>query len=83
MVLLALKKLASLKEFAFLSAGTDGIDGNSDAAGAVVDEFTCKDNIDAYLENNDSNSYFKQTKSLIVTGATKTNVMDIMIVLKG
>ena len=82
MVLLALMRLKDLKNFAFLSAGSDGIDGNSIAAGAVIDEFTCRDNLDLYLKSFDSYSFFKKSDSLIVTGPTKTNVMDIMIALR-
>lgn len=68
------------------SFGTDGIDGISDAAGAVADYST---NIKArtlpvekYLENNDSYSFFKKTNTLIVTGPTGTNVMDIQIFIR-
>ncbi|MBN8859650.1 MAG: DUF4147 domain-containing protein [Sphingobacteriales bacterium] len=68
-----------------LSGGTDGTDGPTDAAGAVIDNasFTAMppDGIDAeqYLLNNDAYSFFKQTGSLIITGPTQTNVMDIVV----
>jgi hydroxypyruvate reductase/glycerate 2-kinase len=77
-----LKKMQAKKAFTFLSAGSDGIDGNSDAAGAVVCKVDYHDSLDAYLENNDSYHYLKSKQSLIMTGESGTNVMDIMIVLK-
>ncbi|MEA3255701.1 MAG: glycerate kinase [Candidatus Altiarchaeota archaeon] len=87
MCLSALKEIGDNKNIVFLSAGTDGIDGNSKAAGAVVDYTSyvrakklnlC---IDEYLNNNDSYNFFKQTGDLIITGPTGTNVMDITILL--
>lgn len=71
-----------------LSAGTDGIDGNSPAAGAIADETTLKRarnrNLDAeqYLARSDSYSFFEQLNDLIVTGPTGTNVRDLRILLK-
>jgi len=70
-----------------LSGGTDGNDGQTDAAGAVVDPLTVKrgkeQGVDAsqFLANNDSYHYFKQTHDLLVTGPTNTNVMDLRIIL--
>jgi len=74
-----------------LSAGTDGTDGPTDAAGAVVDGATVTEarrlGIDPadYLERNDSYAFFERldaasaSKSHIKTGPTGTNVMDIQI----
>ncbi|WP_373069920.1 glycerate kinase [Sulfurimonas sp.] len=85
-VLLMLKKLKEYGlDYTFLSASTDGVDGNSDAAGAVVDA-KCdysKLDIDKYIQNFDSYNFFKQTGDLIVTGPTGTNVIDLAIILKG
>jgi glycerate-2-kinase len=70
-----------------LSAGTDGTDGPTDAAGAVVDSHTIGRartiNLDAkaYLDSNDSYSFFHKTGELLITGPTGTNVMDIQIIL--
>lgn len=70
-----------------LSAGTDGIDGPTDAAGAIVDGSTVERakalGLDpmAYLDNNDSYNFFKRIDGLFVTGPTGTNVMDIQIIL--
>lgn len=70
-----------------LSAGTDGIDGTTDAAGAVVDSGTIPGasgkNIDAmkHLNAFDSFHFFKKAGGHIVTGPTMTNVMDIIVVI--
>ena len=69
-------------DITFLSAGSDGIDGNSDAAGAVVCRRDYHDSIDDYLAENDSYHYLKNENSLIMIGESGTNVMDIMIALK-
>jgi len=72
---------------AFLSAGTDGIDGPTDVAGGVVDQNTYSkakaENIDPdlFIENNDSYHFFKKLGGHIITGPTGNNVMDIQIVL--
>ena len=71
-----------------LSAGTDGTDGPTDATGAIVDSNTCKNakvkfclKPEEYLSRNDSYNFFNNTGEHIITGATMTNVMDIMISL--
>lgn len=66
--------------------GTDGIDGNSDAAGAIVSQNTAsiaestRVNLRAHLANHDSYHALGKLRSLIVTGRTGTNVNDIAIV---
>lgn len=71
-----------------LSAGTDGIDGNSPAAGAIADETTIERarslGLDAhdFLARSDSYSFFEKLGDLIVTGPTGTNVRDLRIVIK-
>ena len=70
-----------------LSGGSDGNDGPTDAAGAIVDPLTVKRGKDAgveaaeYLRNNDAYHFFKKTNGLLITGPTKTNVMDVRLVL--
>jgi hydroxypyruvate reductase len=70
-----------------LSAGTDGSDGPTDAAGAIADGSTVtrarKKNLDPgdYLRNNDSYHFFEALDDLIITGPTYTNVMDLRIIL--
>jgi len=71
----------------FLSAGTDGTDGPTDAAGAVADGQTIPKaralGIDpkSFLDDNDSYRFFEKTGGLFKTGPTGTNVMDIQIIL--
>jgi len=71
-----------------LSAGTDGIDGNSPAAGAIADETTIKRaqglTLDAaeYLARSDSYTLFARLNDLMVTGPTGTNVRDLRILLR-
>jgi glycerate-2-kinase len=68
-----------------LSAGTDGTDGPTDAAGAYADGETlarAKElglNPNAYLENNDSYNFFEKLGDLLKTGPTGTNVMDLVV----
>jgi len=70
-----------------LSAGTDGIDGSSFAAGALADETTVSRakelglDPDEFLEQSDSHAFFEALGDLIVTGPTGTNVRDLRIVL--
>ncbi|MBU2498017.1 MAG: glycerate kinase [Proteobacteria bacterium] len=70
-----------------LSGGTDGNDGPTPAAGAVVDPSTVRHGADLgldardYLKNNDAYHFFEKTNDLLVTGPTNTNVMDVRLVL--
>jgi len=71
----------------FLSGGTDGRDGPTDAAGGIVDRNTLQRMIQAgvnptaLLENNDSYTALKTSGDLVNTGATGTNVADLQILL--
>lgn len=70
-----------------LSAGTDGIDGNCDAAGAIVDEHTVelarKRGLDAlaYLHENDSYGLLSELGACLYTGPTGTNINDLRAVV--
>jgi len=70
-----------------LSAGTDGTDGPTDAAGAIVTGQmffeAVKHGLDPrdYLTRNDSYTFFKTINGLVITGPTGTNVMDIQLIL--
>ena len=85
--LMELSKLCPTQKSTFLSAGTDGIDGPTDAAGAIIstpiitnESLKLKD----YLYNNDSYSFFERFQNgqnLIKIGHTGTNVMDIQMLL--
>jgi hydroxypyruvate reductase len=72
-----------------LSAGSDGIDGNSPAAGAVIDEWTLRPmagqdlgaEARSALERFDSYRFLKRMGNMIVTGATGNNLRDLRILL--
>ena len=70
-----------------LAADTDGIDGGAPVAGAYITPESCVKasalGLDprAYLENNDSHSFFAAIDSQIITGPTKTNVNDFRVIL--
>jgi hydroxypyruvate reductase len=70
-----------------LSAGTDGSDGPTDAAGAFADGNTFRDAVQlglnprSYLLNNDSYNFFDKLGQLFRTGPTRTNVMDVICLL--
>ena len=71
----------------FLVAGTDGLDGNTQAAGAFGDGSTVSRAIEkgmdplAFLNNNDSYHLFKALEDLFTPGPTDTNVMDVALFL--
>ncbi len=77
--------IAGLDNVVVFSAGTDGTDGTTDAAGAIADGDTLRRKPDArrYLDANDSYHYFEALGDLVVTGPTNTNVADVRIVLIG
>jgi glycerate-2-kinase len=74
-------------DICFLSAGTDGIDGNSNAAGAVVSKADCstikQEELQKYIKEFDTHNFFKKLNALVMTGASGTNVIDIAIIIKG
>ena len=71
------------------SAGTDGTDGPTDAAGAVADGTTMararRAGLDPadFMARNDSYRFFEKLGDLVMTGPTRTNVMDVRIILAG
>jgi glycerate 2-kinase len=75
--------IAGLENVLVFSAGTDGSDGPTDAAGAQADGHTFQRGPEALrrLANNDSYDFFEPLKDLVITGPTGTNVMDIHIIL--
>jgi glycerate 2-kinase len=84
-VLAAAVDIAGLSNVVVFSAGTDGSDGPTDAAGAIADGHTLTRNPDArrYLDANDSYRYFDVLGDLVKTGPTHTNVMDVRLILAG
>lgn len=87
MVLSSVKKISGTN-IVFSSFATDGVDGNSNAAGAISDKNSfdraLKKNLDPdlYLKNNNSYEFFKKLNDLFITGPSGTNVMDLQIIVK-
>ncbi len=73
--------------FLIIGANLDGIEGNSKAMGAIVDNYVLEQmiskNIDSeeFLENYDSNSFFKKLGVDLITGPTGCNVNDLILIL--
>lgn len=88
-VLAAALDIAGLPQTVILSAGTDGTDGPTEAAGAIADGETCARALAAgldpraALDRNDAYPLFEALGDLLVTGPTRTNVMDVRLVLVG
>jgi glycerate-2-kinase len=89
LVLSAASSIRGIPGILVASIGTDGVDGPTDAAGAVVDGTTVERGFkkgmdtDTFLRENDSYSLFNKLDDLIVTGPTGTNVNDIVIAIVG
>ncbi len=87
MVLGSVADLSRMKNAVFASIGSDGIDGDSRAAGAIATSATLKEakskrmDVKKFLARNDSNGFFRKLNGEIVTGYTETNVMDFQLVL--
>ena len=86
--LAASELLAALGPAAAASVGTDGIDGPTDAAGAITDSQTLErargaglGPAAAYLDDNNSYAFFESLGDLIRTGPTGTNVGDLQVFL--
>jgi hydroxypyruvate reductase len=80
-------EIEGVEKVVMLSGGTDGTDGPTDAAGAISDHTTLQRaramGLDpkTYLRNNDSYHFFEKLGDLLITGPTRTNVMDVRILL--
>ena len=76
----------ALDNVVVFSAGTDGTDGPTDAAGAIADGATLAPQTRTRAvtwQRNDSYHYFEALGDLVKTGPTNTNVMDVRLVLVG
>ncbi|HVP92539.1 MAG TPA: MOFRL family protein, partial [Acidobacteriota bacterium] len=80
-------KLSGLDGVVVASFSTDGIDGPTDAAGAIVDGKTLSRaqkiglSAEEFLANNDSYDYFSKLNDLLFTGSTGTNVNDVSVIV--
>ena len=88
LALLIAQRISGREDIHFVVAGTDGSDGPTTDAGALVDGTTAIKglsmnlDIEHSLATADSGNFLEQTNNLISTGPTGTNVMDLMIGLK-
>jgi len=87
LALAAAIKLKVINGISIASMSTAGIDGPTDAAGAIIDGHTLKRaeekglNPEIFLSNNNSNEFFSNLGDLIFTGPTSTNVNDISLII--
>lgn len=85
LVLSFLNKFPKDKKITLLSAASDGVDGNSNSAGAVVNNESIKVykdlklDISKYLEEFNSNEFFYKTNDLVNTGPSHNNMLDVLI----
>jgi glycerate 2-kinase len=85
--LAAALKMGGLDGVVVASLSTDGVDGPTDAAGAVIDEKTMVRaaemdlNPEEFLAENDSYNFFSKLDDLIFTGSTGTNVNDVSVIV--
>jgi glycerate 2-kinase len=83
----AVERIVGLRGAIVAAFGTDGIDGNSPAAGAIIDGHSKMHatrlglNVGEFLDRNDSYTFFRKLGDNIVTGRTGTNVGDLYLVL--
>ena len=83
LVLRILKNAQNLKKMVIASIGTDGIDGNTFFAGAMIENIKMDEStIKEFLKNSDSARFFQKQKCNIRTDFTHTNLMDIGVILK-
>jgi glycerate 2-kinase len=81
--------IEGLDNIVVLSGGTDGTDGPTDAAGAIADGTTVARALEKsmdpkdFLRRNDSYNFFQELEDLLMTGPTRTNVMDVYMLLVG
>ena len=87
LALLCARMLCNQPGITILCAGSDGTDGPTDAAGAIVDSDTLRRAYSLhihsgnYIQKFDSYNFFKKAGGHIITGPTMTNVMDIIVVI--
>ena len=80
-------RIAGMESSVVATLATDGVDGPTQAAGAIVDGYTITRSLalnlnpESFLDNNDSYSFFSEVNDQIVTGSTDTNVNDLAIIV--
>lgn len=87
MALAAAIKCENAREYVFAALSTDGIDGPTDASGAIVDSHTLSRALEkaispqAFLQRNDSYNFFRSLGDIVHTGYTGTNVNDLYLAI--
>ncbi len=76
------REIAGVRGLSVLVAGTDGSDGPTEAAGAVVDGSTWGPGAGEALKAADSGTWLERKGALLITGPTGTNVMDLLIAMR-
>lgn len=81
---LAIGAMSTLSSGLICAFGTDGVDGHSDAAGGLVDDWAAQNAPPPHdwLARSDSNAYLRALGLTVQTGPTGTNVADVMVVLR-
>ncbi|MEM5527570.1 DUF4147 domain-containing protein [Gammaproteobacteria bacterium AS21] len=83
LALLLAQQIKDRDDITILVAGTDGSDGPTDAAGAIIDGNSANDirALEQALLTADAGSYLRNTGDIFITGPTNTNVMDLVIAI--
>ena len=76
------KEIAGCDGITVVVGGTDGTDGPTDAAGAIVDDSTWGEGAEDSLKAADSGTYLARKGALLITGPTGTNVMDLLVAIR-
>lgn len=82
LALLIAREIKGTNGLSVLVAGTDGTDGPTDAAGAIVTGATWDDSAQDALDRADAGTWLDARGALLRTGPTGTNVMDLVIAVK-
>ena len=83
LALLIAREIAGRSDLRVLVAGTDGTDGPTEAAGAIIDGSTWDTSGQEALDRADAGTWLEARGALLTTGPTGTNVMDLLIAEKG
>ncbi|MTI00738.1 glycerate kinase [Roseibium sp. RKSG952] len=76
------REIAGCEGITVVIGGTDGTDGPTSAAGAMIDGTTWAEGAESALSRADSGSFLDQAGALLVTGPTGTNVMDLIVAIR-
>ncbi|NOE18137.1 DUF4147 domain-containing protein [Ruegeria atlantica] len=77
------KEIAGQTDLAVIVGGTDGTDGPTNAAGGIITGATWGEGAERALQNADSGSFLEKVQGLLTTGPTGTNVMDLVVAIRG